>query len=152
MICWRGTTLNRETLIGATTSHTLNFWGDVVEVAGSEQGRAREFVADISRWAVDIDRLLLKNDNGLTIGDEVEDLKEGTEVNVTVKIGWDYFEGKALVASATVNGPLKGKTTASVKLSGTGELTAVSADAGAMGVARFDLLLGNEFEGEFDEE
>lgn len=147
MICWRGTTLSKETLIGATTSHVLNVYGEVTEVAGANQGKAREFKVDVSRWNLDVDRLLLKNDTGLTIGDEVEDLKEGTEVNVALKIGWDYFEGKALVANATVNGPLRGKTTAKVRLNGTGELTMVSADAGAFG-RRFAYQFGELFEGE----
>lgn len=149
MVCWRGTEQTVSGTIGATRSHRLVVTRNLMEVAGTDQGKAREYVPDILEWRIDVERLVIDPSMAETVhvgvADEVTDLQDGTEVNVCIQIGWDFFKGKALISQVGVTGPLRGKETARAVLRGTGGLTRITADAGSFG-RRFAYVFGTLFE------
>lgn len=124
MICWRGTALNRQALIGGTTSHQLRIGREMVEIAGSHE-RAREYLPGLMDWSLEVERMVLHGAQGVSVLDEIGTLKQGQKVNVCIQIGLDYYEGDALIESVDVSGPLRGKATARVSMRGTGALLTV---------------------------
>jgi hypothetical protein len=124
MICWRGTALNRQALIGGTTSHQLRIGREMVEIAGTHE-RAREYLPGLMDWSLEVERMVLHVAQGVSVLDEIGTLKQGQKVNVCIQIGLDYYEGDALIESVEVSGPLRGKATARVSMRGTGALLTV---------------------------
>ena len=151
MLSWRGDAMAKTGLIGASRTHTLSVQRGLAEVAGADQGKAREYVPDALEWTLNVERLVLKEaqTGNVKVSDEVDDLRDGVVVNVCCQVGWDFYTGTALVTKVELAGPLRGKTTARVSLRGTGMLSRVAADAGAFG-RRFAYIFGEIFPDEED--
>lgn len=123
MISWRGSALSRDSLIGGTTSHTLSISRDMIEI-GSADG-ARNYLPGLSDWSLNVERMTLMNDQGVSVTDEISDLKVGNVIGICTLIGLDYYAGYAEIESVEVSAPLKGKATAHLSLKGTGALSIV---------------------------
>lgn len=128
MTMWRGTRANPGALIGGAKNHRLNVSRTLAETSGETQGTAREWVPDLLSWRLDVERLVLTQGAGVTVEQEIQELKEGTEVSVVVMVGLDYFEGTARIVNVEVSSPHKGRVTANVSLDGTGALTRTMPD------------------------
>lgn len=125
MICWRGTALDRQGLIGGTTSHTLTINREMIEKASATSSRAREYLPGLTDWSLQVERMVLVDDTDVSVTDEIGDLKAGTVINTCILIGLDYYVGSAIIESVSVNAPLRGKATAQISLRGTGALQGV---------------------------
>ncbi len=125
MICWRGTALSRDGLIGGTTSHTMTLNREMIEKASSVNSRAREYIPGLSDWSLSVERMALMGDTDVSVTDEIADLKAGNVIGICTLIGQDYYVGYAIIESIEVNAPLRGKATARIGLRGTGALSVI---------------------------
>ncbi len=120
MYCWRGDATTQSGVIGATTNHTLSLNRDMIEKASSTT--AREYLPGLIDWSLSTERLIVPDGTDVSVLTEIEDLKAGTEVGVCLLIGMDYYVGTAIIESITLNGPLRGKASASISMRGIGTL------------------------------
>lgn len=128
MTMWRGTRTTREALIGGATSHRMRIDRTLAEKSGKAQGRAKEWTPDAIKWSIAVERLMLSENAGVTVGQEISDLAAGTVVQAVVLLGLDYYEGTARIVSVETGSPYKGSATARVNLEGTGPLTRTMPD------------------------
>ena len=109
------------TEVAAQRECTLNIDNQLVEKASGTDGTAREYLAGLYGWTIQVNGLYALNAHAGLMGH----LLAGTLLYVGFMLGDEQLTGTAYIENMEVGGPLRGKATYNITLRGSGALAVV---------------------------
>lgn len=112
-----GETAGTMTEVAAQRDCTINIDSEMIEKASGTDGSAREYLAGLYGWTMQVNGLYALGDHA----DLVDYLQNGVLLHVGCYIGNEPMTGRAYVETMDVAGAVKGKVTYNITLRGSGE-------------------------------
>lgn len=110
-------TAGAMTEVAAQRDCTINIDSEMIEKASGTDGSAREYLAGLYGWTMQVNGLYALGDHA----DLVDYLQNGVLLHVGCYIGNEPMTGRAYVETMDVAGAVKGKVTYNITLRGSGE-------------------------------
>lgn len=112
-----GETAGTMTEVAAQRDCTINIDSEMIEKASGTDGSAREYLAGLYGWTMQVNGLYALGDHA----NLVDYLQNGVLLHVGCYIGNEPMTGRAYVETMDVAGAVKGKATYNITLRGSGE-------------------------------